>query len=1302
LNTALFTEICFPNDPVVLSVGGISPDQKNQQQFGQLGALDIFSRILEQQEIDSLINHSFYSPALFRCQDACDLSTDSQIIIQVPEFSDLTLTINNPPHTPKPLLYWMIYENDHLLSNSPHFDSQEYFPRIVAVVGQLFQLSEQCQLRFSGLGILLDALHDHPKCLSSKLYFAICRVLENISLPSLRQEWFSELILSLPLWTKLEFQEFKQILNHWTHILIGKFPQECRATSLSKLINQYFIFFAYTDEGISSGGFIHVSEFRFPAKLLNDSYRLTDIDQCGDNFLLFLARLAIVAIKGSDADSIVIHLVDWKSKRTLLKLFHFLYSISPIIVKVPELLHHRYFTLHKFLSHDDVDIVETALLLIQEIYQNDAHLHMIFAGYQFTKHSFPRAIFDRLLIRLLEFPRLLILLCVLALRLDQSAIKSLATTLIGFSKNPEAASRAGGHRTWFVWPLLVGIHADVTERSHVANFIAVVLIQQPTIFERVFSRISSFLTFLTSVTTGDILGLYEQLIRSISILAKDLTIQIVQIVFAATFFHATSRTHNQHLIKLVHELISCEEIEKEIPENQPPLPKVGDFKSLQEMIDLYPHAQLHFSLNFNENKEWIEQPIAIVASAICENASEAIADRSFGQILRYFCDRNGFSPKERFEVMKSTNEVVSTLGPVIQHNFAEDLKELFSSMKSDFDKMLDMISISPDYQSGGSQTLLESESVFCIYHPTRRPNSIEYETDPTYCTHFCPQKIRKVTPQSPFSELPRFLNDCILEKVGNIIDLQHVTSNVTFRLYKDFIILQDRIRTRAIPTNTITHNWPRTTRNSGIEIVTDSGISILFDFLTIDVTTLIKTFKKANFEKFVLWPVADLFTQLKCCEKWISGEISNFDYIIYLNFLSGRSFRDSSAYPFFPSLLSDFDTFKPILSSKSKLKVDPNSKIRIAFIEPIVPAHFFFSIERIDEIPIWANSAADFIDKMRLLLESPAISDGLHAWCTMYFGQTAAASNGRLFQYSVHPEKLPFFVVIGRSCQIELPLQNAKVRVTQQVSPNCVLLVLNNGAIGRFSFASIPDFRHEFAWQGRNVAIESESMLAVGNGYVAILSQKELTFLGPEKVESRVNVGLERPLMACIGLQVVYCDSSCSVTIISTSGRRRSFCRVRSRIVALASDSIFKIVIVGTIDGFVHVYNLIDGAEIQSVSVGCETRMILITPNWGYVIILAGDIVWVLNINGLILTHVEMSEPIIQWFTFSSYGDSDCVAFLTDGGCLGHFPALHPENAKILKGIPAGIRGLLFERPSESFVLISKNGHISVIPANPN
>lgn len=44
----------------------------------------------------------------------------------------------------------------------------------------------------------------------------------------------------------------------------------------------------------------------------------------------------------------------------------------------------------------------------------------------------------------------------------------------------------------------------------------------------------------------------------------------------------------------------------------------------------------------------------------------------------------------------------------------------------------------------------------------------------------------------------------------------------------------------------------------------------------------------------------------KITNEWKTGTISNFDYLIYLNYIAGRNFNSLSQYPVFPWILKEY------------------------------------------------------------------------------------------------------------------------------------------------------------------------------------------------------------------------------------------------------------------------------------------------------------------------------------------------------------------------------------------------------------
>lgn len=48
--------------------------------------------------------------------------------------------------------------------------------------------------------------------------------------------------------------------------------------------------------------------------------------------------------------------------------------------------------------------------------------------------------------------------------------------------------------------------------------------------------------------------------------------------------------------------------------------------------------------------------------------------------------------------------------------------------------------------------------------------------------------------------------------------------------------------------------------------------------------------------------------QQSVTHRWVRGEISNFQYLMHLNTLAGRSYNDLSQYPIFPWILRDYES----------------------------------------------------------------------------------------------------------------------------------------------------------------------------------------------------------------------------------------------------------------------------------------------------------------------------------------------------------------------------------------------------------
>ncbi|KAI8545261.1 hypothetical protein RHMOL_Rhmol07G0027700 [Rhododendron molle] len=202
-----------------------------------------------------------------------------------------------------------------------------------------------------------------------------------------------------------------------------------------------------------------------------------------------------------------------------------------------------------------------------------------------------------------------------------------------------------------------------------------------------------------------------------------------------------------------------------------------------------------------------------------------------------------------------------------------------------------------------------------------------------------------------------------------------------------------------------------------------------------------------------------LLKRTQLMERWARWEISNFEYLMQLNTLAGRSYNDITQYPVFPWILSDYSSKTLDLANSSSyrdlskvlyylVRVEPFTTLSIQLqggkfdhadrmfldigatwngvledmsdVKELVPELFYLpemftnenSIdfgttqlgEKLDSVslPPWAENPVDFMHKHRMALESEHVSAHLHEWIDLIFGykqrgKEAIAANNVFF-----------------------------------------------------------------------------------------------------------------------------------------------------------------------------------------------------------------------------------------------------------------------------------------------------------------
>lgn len=85
---------------------------------------------------------------------------------------------------------------------------------------------------------------------------------------------------------------------------------------------------------------------------------------------------------------------------------------------------------------------------------------------------------------------------------------------------------------------------------------------------------------------------------------------------------------------------------------------------------------------------------------------------------------------------------------------------------------------------------------------------------------------------------------------------------------------------------------------------------------------------------------------------WQRGEISNFQYLMHLNTLAGRSYNDLMQYPVFPWILADFDSEVSVSNIQVKRRF-PSEAVTNSFDVSLTTIQHQYEWSEIPALPLW-------------------------------------------------------------------------------------------------------------------------------------------------------------------------------------------------------------------------------------------------------------------------------------------------------------------------------------------------------------
>jgi hypothetical protein len=159
-------------------------------------------------------------------------------------------------------------------------------------------------------------------------------------------------------------------------------------------------------------------------------------------------------------------------------------------------------------------------------------------------------------------------------------------------------------------------------------------------------------------------------------------------------------------------------------------------------------------------------------------------------------------------------------------------------------------------------------------------------------------------------------------------------------------------------------------------------------------------------------------------------------------------------------------------------------------------------------------------------------------------------------------------------------------------------------------------------------------------------------------------------------------------------------CVTNYYISTFAVSSSFSTIVVGTNDGKVIMYST-TGTEC-SVRCFCEVnaapKRIVITEGWGFILVEAGNYLYLFGINGKLIRKVEFGFVTTEIVTFRCELGYDFVVIATEKGQIRLFEAFYMKVDEVIFMVKSRVVAMSYVMSSRALAVITCDGEVFFVP----
>lgn len=540
-----------------------------------------------------------------------------------------------------------------------------------------------------------------------------------------------------------------------------------------------------------------------------------------------------------------------------------------------------------------------------------------------------------------NYPEALPLTCLIACNLTKEemlkTINLFATIITDKEHQKNNTIRIKKIKTWFVWPIILTLKVQSYRNYQILMMNTIV-----SIMKNDFDIIDSVLAFLDLIYIHYGISVIHFQYAILDLLSIELLKNPVKISADTLYrfvryllFHFDCETHSQRILQAYDESPFSDNKKVESSDEQ-----IIDLNNMNDLVNLFSSAktlntELRFRVDNNDNHIQLFTKILKNIDRLISIDQDYESLNGYVQFLKYLINKPFFSEEEKFQAV---NDFACHY-----HAFQTmtiSFKKYFNKFTNDFEQFL----IKTKTISNNLLTNLNEEIIrisLTSVDLLHERNELQYARDVNLFNEFESLIMNEFSIWGQFSPAFSFIENKsfkILENFSSVfmktnskvyqiqldvftehekplfkkhctlIHFTH-TQTCTFAILSSKIMIVTDFKCINIHVNDITYILYRS--YNCFEFVKKNGKTYLVYFEKIQIEDVLKPLKQmglpVNDPKPIIQsvPASKFFNSLSITTEWVNRKLTNFEYLLKLNFLCGRTYQMISNYPIFP-FIRDF------------------------------------------------------------------------------------------------------------------------------------------------------------------------------------------------------------------------------------------------------------------------------------------------------------------------------------------------------------------------------------------------------------